>query len=143
MKQNVIDPLADGKSYGPRQAVALLKSIIPSSPISAEMGEERQEFSRIVTDMSGQLVDNSKGPAAIGMEQVQYQSGSSLGFLDSSDHSFGGFARFDIEMNNGQVAMNVPAPSLPDGMQSTVGFEPFDLESWCANMEDPFGSIMQ
>lgn len=84
VKQNVIDPLANGKSHGPRQAISLLKTVIPSGLPSVDMGEGRQEFSRIVTDMSGQNVDFDTmqavgGGASIGMEQVQYQFGNVLG----------------------------------------------------------------
>jgi len=66
------------------------------------MGEDRQEYSRIVTDMSGQDVDSALmqtfgGPAAVGMEQVQYQSGDVLGNVPVQE--FGQYRGFN-EMNS-------------------------------------------
>ncbi|KAE9371651.1 hypothetical protein N431DRAFT_410583 [Stipitochalara longipes BDJ] len=145
VKQNVIDPLAEGKNNGPRHAIEFLKSIIPSTLPSAEMGEDRQEYSRIVTDMSGQniystLLHTFGGPAAIGMEQVQYQSGDVLG--NRPVQEFEQFRGFN-EMNNDQEVIDVLNQWPPSGMDFSVGFEPFDLENYSVNMAEPFGSNMR
>ena len=147
VKQCVVDPLANGKNKEPRQAVEFLKTIIPSSLTSVELGEDRQEFSRIVTDMSGQIVDpvmlqTFGGPTAIGMEQVQYQSGDLLG-LNSPNDRFGQDVRFDTEVNANQEAIDVLSQWPPSGMDFSVGFEPFDMESYPSNMAESFGSIMR
>jgi len=141
----VIDPLAEGKNNGPRHAIEFLKSIIPSTLPSVEMGEDRQEYSRIVTDMSGQDVDSALlqtfgGPAVIGMEQVQYQSGDVLG--NAPVQGFEQYRGFD-EMNNDQEVIDVLNQWPPSGMDFSVGFEPFDLESYSVNMAEPFGSTMR
>jgi hypothetical protein len=146
VKQNVIDPLAEGKNHGPRHAIEFLKSIIPSTLPSIEMSEDRQEYSRIVTDMSGQEVDSALmqtfgGPAAIGIEQVQYQSGDVLG--NGPVQEFGQYREFDNVMNNDQEVIDVLNQWPPSGMDFSVGFEPFDLESYSVNMAEPFGSNMR
>jgi hypothetical protein len=145
VKQNVIDPLAEGKNYGPRHAIEVLKSIIPSTLPSVEMGEDRQEYSRIVTDMSGQDVDSALmqtfgSLVAVGMEQVQYQSGDILG--NGPIQEFEHYRGFH-EINNEQEVIDVLNQWPPSGMDFTVGFEPFDMESYSANMAEPFGQSMR
>ena len=147
VKQKVIDPLANGENKEPRQAIEFLKSIIPSSLTSIELGEDRQEFSRIVTDMSGQIVDPAKiqtfgRPMAIGMEQVQYQSGDLLG-LSETVQGFDQGIGFDTEMNNNQDAIDMLNQWPPSGMDFSVGFEPFDLDGYSSNIAESFGSIMR
>ena len=146
VKQNVIDPLAEGKNHGPRHAIEFSKSIIPSTLPSVEMGEDRQEYSRIVTDMAGQDVDSALmqrfgGPAAVGMEQVQYQSGNVLG--GGAVQGFEQFRGFVSEMNNDQEVIDVLNQWPPSGMDFSVGFEPFDLESYSVNMAEPFAPSMR
>lgn len=138
VKTNVIDPLAEGKSNGPRHAVTQLRSIIPSTIPSIDIGEDRQEFSRIVTDMSGQdmdpdIIGNLKGPSAIGMEQVMYQSGDLLG-LSGAENDFGNFRGFDNEVHD------VPNQWPLEGLDTLSGFEGFDLEGYSINMVGPFDS---
>lgn len=143
VKQNVIDPLAEGRKHEPRQTIASLKSIIPSSLPSVEMGEDRQEFSRIVGDMSGQCLNTRmlQPPGeltVIGLEQVQYQSG---GLLESSITSYGSDQQhaFEVEMNNDLEVEDLLDQWPPNGMDFSVGFEPFDLDIY-PNLSDPFGS---
>jgi hypothetical protein len=141
VKQNVIDPLIGGKNHGPRQAVETLKTIIPPSLPSAEMGEDRQEFSRIVTDMSGQTMDSSimqtfGGPTAIGMEQVQYQSGDLLGF--SGDPGYEQYRVFDSEINQDQDTIDAMNHLERNGMDFSVGFEPFDQETYWVNPTEAY-----
>ncbi|KAN0096599.1 Fungal specific transcription factor domain containing protein [Hyaloscypha variabilis] len=127
IKQNVIDPLSEGKNNGPRHAVEFLKSIIPSTLPEVEMGEDRQEYSRIVTDMSGQDVDSALmqtfgGPAAVGMEQ-------------------GAVSVWGCACD--QEVIDVLNQWPPSGMDFSVGFEPFDLESYSVNMAEPFGGNLR
>jgi len=109
------------------------------------MGEDRQEYSRIVTDMSGQNVDSTLmetlgGPAAVGMEQVQYQSGDVLG--NGPAQELEQYREFN-EMNNDQEVIDVLNQWPPSGMDFSVGFEPFDLDSYCINMGEPLGLSMR
>jgi hypothetical protein len=138
VKQNVIDPLANGKSHGPRQAILLLKSVIPSGLPSADMGEDWQEFSRIVTDMSGQNVDFEMmhavgGVASIGMEQVQYQSGNLLGASESVG-TFDQYPVLDTGECGEQDVTNLISQWPPTGMDFSVGFEPFDLDNYAISI---------
>jgi hypothetical protein len=147
VEQNVIDPLTEGKNYGPRQAIAFLKSIIPSTLPSVEIGEDRQEYSRIVTDMSGQspdleMMQTFGGPGAIGMEQVQYQTGELLE-NPGADQVFEQFHVFDHEVNTDQEVIDVLNQWPPSGMDFSVGFEPFELESYPANITESFGPMLR
>jgi hypothetical protein len=130
VKQNVIDPLADGKNHGPRQAITFLKSIIPPSLPSVEMSEDRQEFLRIVTDMSGQDVDTAMiqafgGTPSIGMEQTRYQSGDLLGFSGDGE----GFEEYS-GFENGMDTIDLLNQWPPNGMDLSVGFEQFQFENY-------------
>jgi hypothetical protein len=134
VKQNVIDPLANGKSHGPRQAISLLKTVIPSGLPSVDMGEDRQEFSRIVTDMSGQNMEFETaqavgGVASIGMEQVQYQSGNLLAPAETPA-SFEQYAALQNEACGEQDVTDLMNKWPPTGMDFSVGFEPFDFDNY-------------
>lgn len=145
VKQNVTDPLADGKNYEPRQAIACLKSIIPSTLRSVEMGEDQQEFSRIVTDMSGQKLDSTTmqtfgETSMIGMEQVQYQSGSLLG-LPTLPQGFEQSSSCDDKMNVSEADDDWDQ-RLFSGMDFSVGFETYDLENFSPHNENPLESTV-
>ncbi|KUJ14911.1 uncharacterized protein LY89DRAFT_649498 [Mollisia scopiformis] len=147
VKHNVIGPLAEGKNHGPRQVVASLKSIIPSSLPSVAMGEDGQEFSRIVTDMSGQNIVNEMfqqpgGAFAIGMEQVQYQSGDLLGSLPA-EPNFEQYQGLDTDMDNDMEVIDLLNQWPPNGQDFSVGFEPFDLDTYPLNMAGGNGSSMR
>ena len=95
--------------------------------------------------MSGQVVDSALmqtfgGPAAVGMEQVQYQSGDVLGSAPTQE--FQQYRGFN-EMNNDQEVIDALNQWPPSGMDFSVGFEPFDLESYSVNMAEPFGPNMR
>jgi hypothetical protein len=109
------------------------------------MGEDRQEFSRIVTDMSGAadpaLMHAFSGSSAIGMEQVQYQSGDVLGF-SGPGQEFEGFSGCD-DMNSDREAIEALNQWQPNGMDFSR-FGPLDdLDNYSINMSEPFGSIMR
>lgn len=147
VKQCVIDPLAEGKNQGPREAIDFLKSIIPSTMPSSEMGEDRQEFSRIVTDMAGQSVESTSAqpfarPTPIGMEQVQYQLGDLFGFT-GTDPSFEQYRGYENAMSDDEEEINILNQWPTGGMDFSVGFEPFDLQSNSATISQPFGSAMR
>ena len=127
----MIDPLAEGKNQGPRFAIEFLKSIIPSTLPSVEMGEDRQEYSRIVTDMAGQQIDPAvmqtfSGPATVGMEQVVFQSGDLLGV--GRDQEFQQFRDNFTDVSCEQEVIDVLNQWPPAETDFSVGFEPFDLE---------------
>lgn len=131
VKQSVIDPLAMGQSQKPRQAVDSLKSIIPSSLPSTRMGDERLEFSRIVNDMLGENLDVSEmpiygKPTAIDMEQVHFQSGHLLvnPEKDSTHEDYR-----NLDMTEEPVGSYPFDQWLPNGMDFSAAFEPFELES--------------
>lgn len=139
VKQNVIDPLAAGKNHVPRQPIAELKSIVPPSlPSSLEMSEDRQEFSRIVTDMAGDpVINQATGAPSMNMEQVQY-----LG-VPGSDQGFGAFSGYGIAANNAQESIDSWTQWPATDMDFTVGFESFDFGAYAGGAAEPFESTMK
>lgn len=133
IKQNVIDPLAEGRNQVPRQKISHLKSIIPSDLPSVEY-EDRQEFTHIMTDMSGHSVvplkgQNFGGSTTIDMEQVQYQSGDLLGFSEPSQR-LEQYPSFDSEINNGQEAVDASNQWSRSRMNFSTDFAPFEWDSF-------------
>ena len=133
IKQNVIDPLADGRKQVPRQKISHLKSIIPPNLPSVEY-EDRQEFTHIMTDMSGHSVvptmgQNFGGSTTIDMEQVQYQSGDLLGFPEPSQR-LEQYRGFDNEIINDQDAVDVLNQWSKSRMNFPTDFAPFELDSF-------------
>lgn len=88
------------------------------------MGEDRQEFKRIVTDMAGQ--NDHCGVTAfggVGTEQTRYQSGELLGAMKAGD-DFGQFTGFSLD---GVDLLN----QWPhNGVDLSVGFDSFDFDDY-------------
>lgn len=133
IKQNVIDPLADGRNQVPRQKISHLKSIIPSDIPSVEY-EDRQEFTHIMTDMSGHSVipimgQNFGGSTTIDMEQVQYQSGDLLGFSEPNQR-LEQYRSFDNGTSNDQDAVDALNQWSKSRTNFSTDFASFEWDSF-------------
>lgn len=152
VKQSVIDPLSNSPNQEPRRAIATLP------PVEVPLQEGGQEYSRIISHMSGQETGGTfagrrlfGAPMSMDMEQVQYQLGDMLEDQaaqqyrsfhpgDSQD-SVNRYEVGDIEWVQAQhkkdgetydFLNSWPPGGLDDGMDFTVRFEPFGLGRYTA-----------
>lgn len=167
VKQIVIDPLSDNPNLAPRRTIVTLPSV------ELPLDDGREEYSRIVTHMSGQQMQGvvSHGqPVVIGMEQVQYQMGPVPGShtvyaqtqaSSDDDRLYSGFGSGDgiarAYGSDGHVTNEASGGTYHDlsswassGMDGGLDFPtdvaPFDLEGCSVDMgwmADSFGSTLR
>lgn len=133
VKHNVVDLVAEGRHQKPRQVIEVLKSGLGSTLQSVEMGEDGPEFARIVTDMSGEQIEDEQprgtSPAQFMDDQISFKSGSMFSasskncFIDDggySDHIMAGFEMVDPDVSSRNIDLSAG----------------FDLESYFASTSE-------